>query len=398
MIRITNYADCCGCTACASICAHKAITMKADALGFFYPEVDETKCVECGLCETVCEFHPHYDLSDNLPEPEAYVGRHKDIEHVHKSQSGAAFIPISDYILNLGGVIYGAGFDKLFRVTHKRALTTQERDEFRGSKYVQSDLNGVFQQVKQDLKAGKTVLFSGTPCQTAGLKSFVGKRMRENLVLVDLVCHGVGAPNLWRDYLDLLERRQKDKLCAVTFRDKKYGWQSHVETLHFTHGKTMGKRIFATLYAWRFALRKSCGICPYCNTRRPSDLTIADFWGKDNAATKFCQDNKGCSMVFVNTEKGRTIWDTIRKEHPFKLIPAENCIQPNLLQPTVLPSQSEQFEKDYVTLGLEAALRNYGLAGWHLRLRETGRILRESFFRMIPRSVKNQIKRKLTSK
>ena len=144
MIKIINPADCCGCTACASICTHNAIKMIPDALGFLYPVVDESKCVQCGLCEKVCAFNNHYDVSLNLPQPEAYGARHKDINEVETSRSGAAFIAISDWILENEGVVYGAGYTDHFRVVHKRAITKEERDEFKGSKYVQSDLTGIF--------------------------------------------------------------------------------------------------------------------------------------------------------------------------------------------------------------------------------------------------------------
>lgn len=237
MIIIKDQADCCGCTACASVCNHDAITMEPDALGFLYPKVDESKCVECGLCEKVCAFNDNYDKSLNLPKPDAYAARHKDMDEVMKSRSGAAFVAISDYILEQGGVVYGAGYKDHFRVTHKRATTKEERDEFRGSKYVQSDLTGVFRMVKQDLKNGLTVLFSGTPCQTSGLNSYVGKKLRENLVLIDIVCHGVPSPYIWRDYIDYLEKKQSDIIKIVNFRDKeKYGWKAHHETFIFRGG------------------------------------------------------------------------------------------------------------------------------------------------------------------
>ena len=194
MINITNPADCCGCTACASICNHDAIIMKPDALGFLYPEVDGDKCTNCGLCEKVCSFNDNYDTSLNFKDPVAYGARHKNIDEVMKSRSGAVFVALSDYILDNGGIVYGAGYTDHFRVVHKRATTKDERDEFRGSKYVQSDMNSIFRQVKNDLKNGFTVLFSGTPCQTSGLSSYVGKTLRENLILIDLVCHGVPGP------------------------------------------------------------------------------------------------------------------------------------------------------------------------------------------------------------
>lgn len=237
MIEINNPADCCGCTACASVCNHEAIEMKPDVLGFLYPKVNKDKCVECGLCEKVCAFNSHYDTSLNLPQPTAYAARHKDAAEIETSRSGAAFIAISDYILEQGGVVYGAGYADHFRVVHKRATNREERDEFKGSKYVQSDLTGVFKQVKQDLREGHTVLFSGTPCQTSGLASYIGKRLRENLFLVDIVCHGVPSPYMWRDYLAYLERKQGSPICWVNFRDKQmYGWGAHHETFKFVKG------------------------------------------------------------------------------------------------------------------------------------------------------------------
>ncbi|MDO5526473.1 MAG: Coenzyme F420 hydrogenase/dehydrogenase, beta subunit C-terminal domain [Prevotella sp.] len=237
MIQIKDPADCCGCTACASICNHNAITMEPDALGFLYPKVDVSKCTDCGLCEKVCAFNDNYDKSLNLPRPYAYAARHNDMDEIMKSRSGAAFVAISDYILEQGGVVYGAGYKDHFRVAHKRATTKEERDEFRGSKYVQSDLIGVFRQVKQDLKNGLTVLFSGTPCQTSGLNSYIGKKLRENLILVDIVCHGVPGPFLWRDYIEFIEKKKGASITVVNFRDKeKYGWGAHHETFKFRGG------------------------------------------------------------------------------------------------------------------------------------------------------------------
>lgn len=237
MIQINNPDDCCGCTACVSICAYNAITMQPDAMGFLYPLVDKSKCVDCGLCEKVCAFNDNYDKSLNIFQPEAYGARHKIMSEVETSRSGAAFIAISDYILEHGGVVYGAGYKEHFRVCHKRATTKEERDEFKGSKYVQSDLTGIFRNVKQDLKDGFVVLFSGTPCQTAGLNSYIGKKFRENLFLVDIVCHGVPAPYIWRDFIKYLEEKQGDEIVWVNFRDKQmFGWKAHNETFKFKKG------------------------------------------------------------------------------------------------------------------------------------------------------------------
>ena len=237
MIQIVDKSRCCGCTACAAVCPHDAIRMESDVLGFLYPMVDKDKCVDCGLCEKVCSFNDQYGRSENLPESDCYAARHKDMKEVETSRSGAAFVAISDWVLKQGGVVYGAGYADHFRVVHKRAVTKEERDEFKGSKYVQSDLQGVFRQVKQDLKDGRIVLFSGTPCQTAGLHSFIGKRLRKNLYLVDIVCHGVPAPYIWRDYLASLEKKAGSEICWVNFRDKQmFGWAAHKETFKFVNG------------------------------------------------------------------------------------------------------------------------------------------------------------------
>ena len=201
---IKNKQQCCGCTACKAICPKQAISMEPDALGFLYPKVNQDKCINCGLCEKICAFNEKYDLSENLPAPIAYGARHKNMEEVMHSRSGAAFVAFSDWILEQGGVIYGAGYEGHFRVAHKRAQSKAERDEFRGSKYVQSDLNDSFIQVKNDLKNGLIVLYSGTSCQIAGLRSFVNKTCKQflnNLFLIDIVCHGAPSPYIWRDYL-----------------------------------------------------------------------------------------------------------------------------------------------------------------------------------------------------
>lgn len=388
MIRINDPADCCGCTACASICNHDSITMEPDALGFLYPKVDESKCTDCGLCEKVCAFNDNYDKSLNLPKPDAYAARHKNMDEIMKSRSGAAFVAISDYILEQGGVVYGAGYKDHFRVAHKRAATKEERDEFRGSKYVQSDLTGVFCQVKQDLKNGLTVLFSGTPCQTSGLNSYVGKKLRENLVLIDIVCHGVPGPYIWRDYLAYLEKKQGDTITMVNFRDKeRFGWAAHKETFTFGGGYKMN---FTYVFYQHIMFRHSCGKCHFCNTTRPSDITIADFWGWEKTAPTFNIDDKGCSLVLVNTPKGREIFEAVKDKLNTISAELDNCLQPNLQHPSVIHPGRMQFEKDYVKNGFYYVMCKYGDAGWRYkikmrkqRVKNRIKVIFESFYQNI---------------
>ncbi len=360
MIDIKDPSMCSGCTACASICPHDAISMRPDAMGFLYPQVDIEKCIECGACERVCAFNDHYDTSMNLPQPEVYGARHKDMHEVETSRSGAAFIAISDYILENGGVVYGAGYTDHFRVVHKRAVTRDERDEFKGSKYVQSDLRGVFRQVKKDLKDGLTVLFSGTPCQTAGLNSYIGKKLRENLFLVDIVCHGVPGPYMWRDYLAYLEKKQGSEICWVNFRDKqKFGWAAHKETFKFVN-RGGGKMSFTYLFYQHIMFRHSCGVCHYTNTKRPSDITLADFWHWQKTDSTINLDDKGLSLMLINTEKGKKLFEAARAD--LNVIPAklEDCMQGNMKRPSPIHPKRMKFEEDYKKHGFEYVLKKYG--------------------------------------
>lgn len=361
MIKISDPKDCCGCTACESICPKDAITMQPDSLGFLYPSVDESICVECGLCENVCSFNDHYDTSRNLKEPIAYAARHKDISEIMKSRSGAAFVALSDYVLNQGGVVYGAGYTDHFRVVHKRATNKEQRDEFRGSKYVQSDLPGVFRQVRKDLKDGFLVIFSGTPCQTSGLSSFIGNKYRDNLLLVDIVCHGVPGPFVWRDYLNYLENKVGKKITHVDFRDKKnFGWTAHKES--FVFDNTIVHTFPYTFYK-RIMFRHSCGVCHFCNTKRPSDITIADFWGWQKTDAEINKDDKGCSLILVNTEKGEHTFENIRSL--LNIVPAKlsDCLQPNLQNPSAIHPQRDQFEEDYHQYGFLKTMRKYAMMG-----------------------------------
>lgn len=220
-------------------------------------------------------------------------------------------------------------------------------------------MNTVFGQVREDLNNGLLVLFSGTPCQTAGLSSFVGKRLQDRLFLMDIVCHGVPGPFIWRDYLDYLEAKEGMRITAVNFRDKKrFGWRSHVESFLFANTYTN------TFYT-HIMLRRSCGECPYTNTHRPSDITVADFWGIENtSAADLGADNKGCSLILVNTDKGENWFEQVKGNMEYKAIPLEDCLQPQLCHPSILHPERIAFEKDYARLGFERTLKKYGLLGW----------------------------------
>jgi len=363
----TKKEDCCGCSACFSVCPQEAISMQTDDLGFFYPVVDDEKCHDCGLCKKVCTFNANYSKKDNLETPLVYAVRHKNMEEIETSRSGAMFIALSDWILENGGVVYGAGYDDHFRVVHKRATSKEERNEFKGSKYVQSDMNTVFRKVKTDLENGEKVLFSGTPCQSSGLKSSLLNTDRSNLYLCDIVCHGVPSPFFWRDYLAYIENKQNDRVVKVNFRDKsKLGWAAHKESFTFTDTNTY---TYTYTFYCHIMFRRSCGVCHFTNLQRPSDITIADFWGWQKVDKDFNADDKGVSLVLVNTLKGQTWFDNVKSNINYIESNTTDCLQPNLQYPTVIHPKRDNFEKDYKKKGFVYAAKKYGDLGWRYRYR-----------------------------
>lgn len=390
MIQIEDPKNCCGCTACASVCAHHAITMEPDVLGFLYPKVNNSKCVDCGLCDKVCQFNPDYDRSYNLSQADAYAVRHKDINEIMNSRSGAAFVALSDYVLEHSGVVYGVGYEDHFRAVHKRAVTKGERDEFRKSKYVQSDLKDVFRQVKEDLKNGCLVLFSGTPCQTSGLRSYIGKSLQDNLLLVDIVCHGVPSPYVWRDYLDYVEKQKGEKAKIVNFRDKAlFGWQIHKESILFGSGDIYTSASFKYLFYKHVMLRRSCGVCHFTNLTRPSDITIGDFWGWQKSVPGFNDDDKGVSLVLVNTVKGRSLFEKIKSELDVRQVILENCLQPNLMHPSMEHPDRDKFEADFGRMDFRHIMDKYGDTGWRYKVSEFKKKVRGKL-----RRIKKRILRK----
>lgn len=391
MIRTDNPQKCCGCTACASICPRKAITMQPDAMGFLYPKVNEDLCTNCGLCEKVCSFNENYEKNaDGILG--VYAVRHKNIKEVERSRSGAMFVAITDYILANNGVVYGAGYCDHFRVAHKRAATAKERDEFRGSKYVQSDLGNTFTQVANDLKNDLWVCFSGTPCQTAGLHSFLKAKKTDTkkLLLVDIVCHGTPAPYIWRDYLAYFEKKHIGKVTEVSFRDKEMlGWASHKESF-VINGKKIITDTFKDLFFKHLLSRRSCGICNFANTNRPSDITIGDFWGWENIDKDFNKDDKGVSLVLVNSIKGQQLFENITQDINTIKTTLHLALQPNLQHPSITSPQREAFEKDYTKKGFTYVAKKYGNIGYLCRMEQ-----KYPFVAKITWNIKNRIINKL---
>ena len=351
--------ECSGCSACYNICPQKAIKMEPDSLGFLYPKIDESKCIGCRLCENVCSFNKNY-LNQDI-SVEAYAVRHKDLNEVLTSRSGAAFIALANYVLDRSGVVYGAGFSDDFNVKHFRITDKKQLNKLKGSKYVQSELCDSFKHVKHDLEKGLLVMFTGTPCQIAGLNSFIGNSvLKKRLYLVDIVCHGVPSPSIWRDYLEFIKVKHKKNIIKADFRDKSViGWKAHKESFIFEDNSKIYSSIFTKLFYEHIMLRESCYVCYFSNLKRVGDITLADFWGWEKIDKSLNKDDQGLSLVLCNTLKGKSLFNKITSDINFKRVDINDCIQPNLKYPSKRNSLRSAFEYDYEKLGFNYIKEKY---------------------------------------
>lgn len=364
-VSVLDKRHCCGCSACVNICPKSCIDFTQDQLGFMYPKVDHNKCVECGLCEKVCQFNPDYDRCDNYHTPQVFAIRAKEQIELSRSQSGASFYLLSEVILEESGVVYGAGFDDNYRVLHKRAETPAQRDELRYSKYVQSDVVSAYKSVKTDLESGIPVMFTGTPCQVSGLRAYLRKQY-QNLYTVDLVCHGVPSPKIWHDYLEYLKNKYSSELVEVKFRNKQYGWNSCWETFKFANGKFLKRTTSNDMYFAHLSVRESCSNCPYTNTNRVGDISVGDFWGWKGEEFN---DNKGISLMFINSDNGKRLFDKIRDNADVVESNINDCLQPQLTRPISLHPRRDEFIDDYVNKGFLYVAKKYSDMRLKIRLR-----------------------------
>ncbi len=373
MIKIVDPSKCCGCSACVNVCHYHAISMQPDKLGFLYPVVDQAKCVDCGLCDKVCSFVPDVEAVKRVPQNvkvEVLAARHKDSEILSQSQSGGAFSAMAEQVLNDGGLVYGAAFDESFMVRHIRVDSIEGLAALRGSKYVQSDLRGIYGQIIGDLRNGFEVIFAGTPCQVAGLKSYIPKALQENLLTVDFICHGVPSPSVWKDYLDYMSRQ--GTIVKANFRDKSVaGWKEHKETFIYNNGKKKVADSFRVLFYKNIMLRHSCSVCPYNIMDHKSDVTIADFWGVDKVLPHM-DGTEGTSLVVCNTSEGQELM--VRASDVLNVVPAVldydfmSRRNPNLVRPARIDKDRMKFEDEFSRGGFIRVARRWGDLGIRYRL------------------------------
>ena len=324
MIQIEKKEQCSGCSACAKRCPKHAIKMEKDREGFYYPAIEKSLCVECGLCEMVCpQTHPAVCSK----ETQVYACYRNDFGKRLKSASGGIFAVMAEYVMRMGGVVFGAAFDEQWNLKHIGIEKIDQLPILQGSKYVQSVIGETYRQAEEALKNGRIVLFSGTPCQIQGLHCFLGKQY-ENLISVDMICHGVPSNDIWQLYLAEISKGRK--LLSFTQRDKSEGIGNAPLVFEFENGDIIREKYNSNIYISGFRknlyLRPSCHVCSFKGFNRCSDLTIGDFWGLADYKPEF-GDQYGISVLLIHTLRGKSIFDDIQDE-----ITAVEC-EPDMISP-----------------------------------------------------------------
>lgn len=309
---LPEIAQCCGCGSCAAVCPQNCISMVADREGFRYPAIDATKCIRCRLCEKACPILSAPQVSERVT---ALAAQNKDETVRRRSSSGGVFSALAEYVTARGGSVCAAAYDARFEVRHVLIDSPEAIDALRGAKYAQSRTEQSFHEIRERLTAGQMVLFVGTPCQCAGLKAYLGRDF-ENLLTVDMVCHGVPSPKVWSHYLREQEREAGSKLRSVNLRSKSTGWSRYAYSVEMTfengtnYSAPQGKDPFLQGFVRNLYLRPSCSACSFKGTARCSDLTLGDYWGIWDQHPEF-DDDRGTSMLLLHSEKGRVAWQHI---------------------------------------------------------------------------------------
>ena len=331
MIQVIQKKDCCGCSACVGKCPKQCIRLEEDEEGFLYPKVDEAVCIGCGICEKVC---PVLNQGGRHEPLQVYAAKNKDEEIRMKSSSGGIFTLLAEKVIQEGGVVFGAAFSSDWEVVHTYAETLEGVAAFRGSKYMQSRMGTSYKDAERFLKQGRTVLFSGSPCQIRGLKLFLRKDY-DNLLAVDFICHGVPSPKVWRAYLkETIARKggknsvlsypmhRNSEIDGVDFRSKSTGWKKYSFALTLSETPVEGDKNtvllssvfsenpFMKAFLTDLILRPSCYDCPSKSGKSGSDITIADYWAIPQVAPDF-DDDKGVSLVLVQSKEGEQFYETL---------------------------------------------------------------------------------------
>ncbi len=385
-VLFRDETECCGCGACANACPKNAIKMVADKYGYLYPQVDKDLCVGCGVCKNVCSYQNGYKRGSVLKTYGAVAASDKTRLN---SSSGGIFTALAENVISNGGIVFGCSMETvedLLTPMHVEISDVNDLHKLKKSKYAQSKIGDTYSQVKKHLQNERIVLFSGTACQIAGLKGYLGNKDYNNLFTVDIICHGVPSAKLLNDYISLIEKKKKIKVTAVDFRDKKYGWgvkgtitgikNGVVKELYFDSFNSS----YYNLYLKAGFYRENCYSCPYANSERPGDVTLGDFWGVDKQHPEWLGQNKwnksqGISCILVNNSQGSSLLDLYGKNIELKDCTLDEITFKNkmLLRPSRVFAGREEILEQYSKGGYEAVdkwfhrkygFRNYVYGKW----------------------------------
>lgn len=339
--------NCTGCHACVVVCPSKCIDMKDTGEGFLFPVINKEGCICCNHCESVC---PVLHMPDKSHHTRAFAIKSKDEKEREKSTSGGVFPLLAKQVLGASGIVYGVAYDRNFMASHISINDSENLSFLQGAKYVQSTVGKIFLEAKDQLKNGRRVLFSGTPCQCAGLKSFLGKDY-DNLILVDLICHGVPSPKVWQTYIDYRAGKENDgkRPVRINMRSKVSGWSRYLTEFDYGNGKIKtilnSQDYFMRAFLGNICLRDSCSECLVKGVERCTDFTIGDYWGIWSQHPEF-NDEKGVSIVFVHSAKGMEALNRVKEQAEWLEIGTEDAYRENVSM--VLSSEPHGKRKEFL--------------------------------------------------
>lgn len=344
---------CNGCGLCTLECPVNAIKMIEDDEGFYYPYIDKEKCINCGKCKKICS-----NYNDSKFISNAYMAINKNAEELETSSSGGVFIILAHFVIERKGVVFGVRYGKNLKVEHDYVESIEGCKKFQGSKYVRSDIGDTYKRVKEFLKQGRWVLFTGTPCQCQALKSYLNEDY-ERLILCDIICHSNPSQKLFDMYVKELEIKHNKKIVNIYFRSKENGWKNQTPIIEYEDGTKEEENTYFKSFVNELIGRPSCHSCQFATTKRISDFTIGDFWGVENVLAEISNNDKGISLITVNSEKGENILKQISNKLILKEVNIEQAFKYNHNSNVPMHIQRKKFFKDIRKEGfIESSNRN----------------------------------------
>lgn len=304
-LKTKDKKECNGCGICTMGCSTNAIKMVEDNEGFWYPEIDKDKCIKCNKCKNVCS-----NYNNSVGNEKAYMAINRDKEELSRSASGGMFYILAKYVISKNGVVSGVEYGENLKVQHNYYETIEECKKFQGSKYLRSDIRDSYEKVKEFLHNDRYVLFTGTPCQCNALKTYL-KKDYEKLIICDIVCHANPSQKVFDLYIKDLEKRNNKKIVKYEFRTKDNGWHNQTPIVEYEDGERIEEDTYFKAFVSELLGRPSCHACKFATSQRISDFTIADFWGINKVLPNIKDDDTGISLLTVNSEKGKKVFDEI---------------------------------------------------------------------------------------